>query len=65
MSSEKTEEPTDQKLRKSREKGQVAKSADLSQAISMLGVMVALLLMADDTFDRMRGVFGDDALPPP
>lgn len=59
MSSEKTEEPTDQKLRKSREKGQVAKSADLSQAISMLGVMVALLLMADDMFDRMRVVFGN------
>jgi type III secretion protein U len=69
MSSDKTEEPTDQKLRKAREKGQVAKSQDLSQAVSMLGVMVALLLLAEDAFARTRRVldqatnFGDGDLP--
>jgi type III secretion protein U len=69
MSSDKTEEPTDQKLRKAREKGQVAKSQDLSHAVSMLGVMVALLLTADDAFTRIRRLlgqatnFGDGDLP--
>ncbi len=57
MSSDKTEEPTDQKLRKSREKGQVAKSQDLSQAVSMLGVMIVLLLSADDMLARIRRLF--------
>jgi type III secretion protein U len=69
MSSDKTEEPTDQKLRKAREKGQVAKSQDLSQAISMLGVMLVLLFSADDTLARIHRLFdqamyfGDGDLP--
>ena len=57
MSSDKTEEPTDQKLRKAREKGQVAKSQDLSQAVSMLGVTIVLLLSADDTLARIHRLF--------
>lgn len=69
MSSDKTEEPTDQKLRKAREKGQVAKSQDLSQAVSMLGVTIVLLLSADDTLARIHRLcdqamnFGDGDLP--
>ena len=69
MSSDKTEEPTDQKLRKAREKGQVAKSQDLSQAVSMLGVTIVLLLAADDTLARIHRLFdqamnfGDGDLP--
>jgi type III secretion protein U len=69
MSSDKTEEPTDQKLRKAREKGQVAKSQDLSQAVSMLGVTIMLLLSADDTLARIHRLcdqamnFGDGDLP--
>ena len=58
MSSEKTEEATDQKLHKAREKGQVAKSTDFTQAISMLGVTITLLMLADDTIARIRRVFG-------
>jgi type III secretion protein U len=69
MSSDKTEEPTDQKLRKAREKGEVAKSQDLSQAISMLGVTLVLLLSADDILARIHRLFdqamnfGDGDLP--
>ena len=69
MSSDKTEEPTDQKLRKAREKGQVAKSQDLSQAVSMLGVTIVLLLAADDMLARIHRLFdqamnfGDGDLP--
>ena len=69
MSSDKTEEPTDQKLRKARERGEVAKSQDLSQAISMLGVTIVLLLSADDMLARIHRLFdqamnfGDGDLP--
>lgn len=58
MSSEKTEEATDQKLDKAREKGQVAKSTDFTHAISMLGVTITLLLLADDSVARIRRIFG-------
>ncbi len=70
MSSDKTEEPTDQKLRKARDKGQVAKSQDLTHAISMLGVTIVLLLSADDTLARIHRLFdqamnfGNGDLPP-
>lgn len=40
---ERTEEPTSKKLSDSRSKGQVAKSQDLSGAISLLGVVIILL----------------------
>lgn len=43
MSSEKTEQPTEHKLRKAREEGQVAKSKDFTQALlmgSLLGYML-------------------------
>ncbi|MEZ5403566.1 MAG: EscU/YscU/HrcU family type III secretion system export apparatus switch protein [Bryobacteraceae bacterium] len=40
--SEKTEQPTGQKLRKSREKGQVAKSADLTNAFLLLAAAAVL-----------------------
>ncbi len=42
MAGEKTEQPTDKKLRKAREKGQVAKSTDLVQAAVFLGAAAAL-----------------------
>lgn len=44
MSSEKTEQPTEHKLRKAREEGQVAKSKDFTQALlmgSLLGYMLS------------------------
>lgn len=69
MSSEKTEDATDQKLHKAREKGEVAKSQDFTQAISMLGVTSILFLLANDTIARIRRIFeqatgfGDGDLP--
>ena len=39
--SDKSFEPTDSKLRKAREKGEVAKSADLSVAAAYMGLVVA------------------------
>lgn len=42
MAGEKTEQPTDKKLRKAREKGQVAKSTDLVQAALFLGSAAVL-----------------------
>jgi type III secretion protein U len=44
MSSEKTEQPTEHKIRKAREEGQVAKSKDFTQTLLMgalLGYMLA------------------------
>jgi type III secretion protein U len=69
MSDEKTEEPTQSKLRKSREDGQVAKSQDLAVAGSLLGVMIALSVMADGAAERLRNIlrlaldFGNGDLP--
>lgn len=40
---EKTEEPTPQKLRKAREKGQISKSQDLTSAIIFIGCLGALV----------------------
>ena len=42
MAGEKTEQPTDKKLRKAREKGQVSKSTDLVQAAVFLGAAATL-----------------------
>lgn len=44
--SEKTEQPTQRKLDKAREKGQVAKSPDLTETVCMLGV-IGTLMAAD------------------
>ena len=69
MSDDKTEEPTESKLHKSREEGQVAKSADLAKAFSLLGVVIALHLMAEGVSVRLRAIvklgldFGDGDLP--
>jgi len=43
MSGEKTEQPTPKRLRKAREEGQVAKSADLSSAAAFLSLTAILL----------------------
>lgn len=68
MSGEKTEEPTEHKLKKAREQGQVAQSQDLTMAVSMLGVVAVLLLTADQSLDHFRSLlhsaldFADDDL---
>ena len=67
--SEKTEEPTEHKLKQAREEGQVAKSQDVVIAASTLAVVGTLLAMADTTGTRLRAIvglaldFGPDDLP--
>jgi type III secretion protein U len=56
MSDDKTEEPTPSKLKKAREEGQVAKSADMATAVSMLGVLIALSTMSEGAGVRVRGI---------
>ena len=69
MSDEKTEEPTEHKLEKAREKGQIAKSQDVAVAASMLGVVIVLDATADSIVERLHMVlrlaldFGNGDLP--
>ncbi|WP_206956690.1 type III secretion system export apparatus subunit SctU [Trinickia acidisoli] len=54
--SEKTEQPTQKKLEDAREKGQVAKSPDLTETVCMLGV-IGVLTMGEHIFaDALRGL---------
>jgi type III secretion protein U len=56
MSDEKTEEPTDKKLKDARKEGQVSRSSDLTDSISMLAVVVLLVGGASRFSDAMRAV---------
>jgi type III secretion protein U len=56
MSDEKTEEPSDSKLRKAREKGQVPKSQDAAIAASTLAVVITLHGMAEGAMARLRAI---------
>lgn len=51
MSSEKTEQPTEHKLRKAREEGQVAKSKDFTQAL-LMGALLGYLLSNSQSLIR-------------
>lgn len=51
MSSEKTEQPTEHKLRKAREDGQVAKSKDFTQAL-LMGALLGYMLGNSENFIR-------------
>ncbi|HEX5783762.1 MAG TPA: type III secretion system export apparatus subunit SctU [Burkholderiaceae bacterium] len=53
MSGEKTEEPTKKKLDDARKKGQSPKSQDVNAAVSVVGLMVVLMVMAETMFDRI------------
>ncbi len=48
MSAEKTEEPTPKKLRDARQKGQVAKSKEVSGTFGLIAVLALLWVMSDD-----------------
>lgn len=67
--SEKTEEATDTKLHKAKQDGQVPKSQDLTMAVSMLGVLGALIMSGPAMLERFRAVLmhaaelGDGDLP--
>lgn len=69
MSDEKTEEPTEHKLDKAREKGEIPKSQDVAVATSMLGVVIVLQATADSIVQRLKLVigrsldFGDGDMP--
>jgi len=52
-SSEKTEEPTQKKIRDAREKGQVSKSNDVTSAFILIAMLVGFLTLWDDGFKRM------------
>lgn len=53
MSGEKTEQPTKKKLDDARKKGQSPKSQDVNAAVSVVGLMVVLMVMAETMFDRL------------
>lgn len=56
MSDDKTEEPSEQKLRKAREKGEVAKSTDIVE-VACLGSMILVLQAGEHFFtDSLRAV---------
>ncbi len=58
MSDDKTEEPSEQKLRKAREEGQMARSQDIAIATSMLASVGTLAAMADNIGQRLRVILG-------
>ncbi len=57
MAGEKTEQPTEKKLRDARKKGQVAKSQDLTQAFLFLAASAALQMMGLQLVENFREVF--------
>ncbi len=56
MSGEKTEQPTEHKIRKSREEGQVAKSKDFTQALLVGALFGYFLANSNDIFRRFIGI---------
>ncbi len=56
MSGEKTEQPTARKLRKAREEGNVAKSAEFTGAAVMITSLVASMLWVPSAVDRWFGL---------
>ena len=54
MSAEKTEQPTPKKLRDAREKGQVAKSKEVSGTFGFLLVIATLWFMSDDYINTIQ-----------
>ncbi len=62
MAGEKTEQPTDKKLRDSRQKGQVARSQDLTQAILFL-VAAATLQASGGMVESLRGMMAESYRP--
>lgn len=56
MSDEKTEEPTDKKLDKVREEGQVAKSSDLVEVASLGSIVLVLTAGQHYLADTLRAI---------
>ena len=58
-SGDRTEKATPKRRREAREKGQVLKSHDLSASIQLLGLLLAIQLLAGDFAENLRRVMGD------
>lgn len=56
MSEEKTEEPTEKRLRDAREDGEVAKSTDLTDAITMAAALATLMLASGAFAGALRSI---------
>jgi type III secretion protein U len=56
MSGEKTEQPTDKRLKDVRKKGQTAKSPDIAESVCVLAVVLALALGLHMATDLLRGI---------
>ena len=54
MSGEKTEQPTQKRLREAREKGDVAKSQDVAPALTVLALVVYFVAKGGDIFARLQ-----------
>ena len=52
-----TEEPTEQKIRKAREEGKVAKSTDLNGAVVLLFAVIAMGILSRSMFNTMTEAF--------
>lgn len=63
MAGEKTEQPTDKKLRDSRQKGQVARSQDLTQAILFLVAAATLQAAGGGIVNSLRAMMLDSYRP--
>jgi type III secretion protein U len=57
MSDDKTEQPTEHKLKTSREKGEVARSQDVAVAAAMLAVLITLRATAHSLWDHLQSIF--------
>jgi len=53
MSDEKTEEPTEKKLKDAEKKGQSPKSQDVNAAASVLGLLICLTVMGESMLDNL------------
>lgn len=60
---DKTEKATPQKLKKSRQKGQVVRSRDLSTAIGILASMSIFVYLVPSYLEDFRGLFAHSFLP--
>lgn len=56
MSGEKTEQPTDKRLRESREKGDIAKSTEIVSAAGVIGALTYFMVFGQDVFGRIIAV---------
>ena len=54
MSGEKTEQPTQKRLREAREKGDIAKSQDIAPALTVLALTLYLVAKGEDIFTRLQ-----------